>query len=244
MNNILRLDQGDVQQLMGRLCCGQVMANRELIYLARDGREVSVLFNAAPMEDQDLVVHGIVCVAVDMTERNRTLEELRQSQARLEQLSITDELTGLFNRRGFLTMAEKQLQVANRSKDVLFLLFMDVDGLKEVNDTLGHQVGDTLIADAADLLRTTFRDADIVARMGGDEFAVLLVNSGDEDVIRRRLKDRLATFNQEMQRPYDISISYGMAAYDPAAPCRLDDLLSRADSLMYEQKILKKQRTP
>ena len=156
----------------------------------------------------------------------------------LKAISMTDTLTGLYNRRGFMTLAEQQLKQAERSKNGFLLLFADLDHLKEINDNLGHKIGDEAIAEAADLFREVFRKMDIIARMGGDEFAVLAPDAPREYsyIVERRLHDQLAVHNSRAKRDYVISLSAGMVYCDPGRPCSLDELLSRADSLMYEQK--------
>ena len=159
----------------------------------------------------------------------------------IQTLAITDQLTGLYNRRGLLTLAEQQLKIAERTKESLLLLFADLDGLKEINDKLGHKAGDEAIVETANIFREVFRKMDIIARIGGDEFAVLATEASLEyaDLIRKRLHDQLASHNARAGRVFNLSISVGMAYYDPENPCSLDQLITRADSLMYEQKTRK-----
>jgi diguanylate cyclase (GGDEF)-like protein len=158
-------------------------------------------------------------------------------QAELLNMAFLDDLTGLYNRRGFLMLAEQQLKLARRSGHGAFLFFLDLDGLKQINDSLGHQTGDFALMEAADLLRVTFRDSDILARFGGDEFAVLVLEAGDrsEEIIMRRLEE-----NQQMQcgkqRGYRLSLSLGCARFDPQHPFSIGVLMVRADEAMYEQK--------
>lgn len=241
LTDILLKDQDKKEKFMAHLCSGEGIVNKELVYLGHGDRAIPVLFSAASLDNPNHITDGVVCVAIDMTERNLVLEELRESQVQLEQLSISDELTGLLNRRGFMTMAARQLLVADRVKADIILLYLDVDGLKQINDTLGHQEGDALICDTADLLRCTFRGTDIISRLGGDEFAVLLLNTGETDLIKHRFADKIRAMNEESDRPYQLSISCGMVVYDLNSPCSLDEFLSRADTLMYEQKMGKKQ---
>lgn len=175
------------------------------------------------------IVQGIMR---DVTERERTARELRD-------LSLTDELTGLHNRRGFIVLAEQQLKTAaRRGRQPLLLLYADVDGLKEVNDTCGHTAGDDLIREAAAVLSRCFRDMDIVARMGGDEFAVLQIDATPEaaGTIVTRVRDAVAASNANSAHAWEVSLSLGVAAFDPAAPCTLDHLLHTADQRMYAAK--------
>ena len=171
----------------------------------------------------------------DVTERKRMEERLRT-------ISIIDELTGLYNRRGFLTLAQQQLNLSERTGEVMELFFMDLDGLKPINDALGHQEGDHAIMEAADVLRVTFRRSDIIGRMGGDEFAVFAINAGDRNKERlvARLHDTLDRFNRASRRKYTLSLSVGAVQYDPEHPISLDKLITGADALMYQEKRGKK----
>ncbi len=164
-------------------------------------------------------------------ERHRLLAELRS-------MSFVDELTGLHNRRGFFTLAQQQLKVADRAKKGLMLIFADLDHMKGINDTWGHQFGDQALKDVADIIRATFRVADITARLGGDEFVVLAVSadSNSEAVILGRLQQNIQSFNERGVRPFTLSVSTGVVYYDTKQPGSLQDLLTQADTLMYEQK--------
>src|SRR6266566_9717599 len=130
-------------------------------------------------------------------------------------LALVDDLTGLYNRRGFLTLATRDLRPAHRSNETLLVAFADLDDLKGVNDAAGHAVGDRALRDTAALLRHTFRDSDLVARIGGDEYAVLVRHAGPESagVLAERLKRQLRDFNRRAGRPYQLSISLGFAAH-------------------------------
>ncbi|MCK9365527.1 MAG: diguanylate cyclase [Syntrophales bacterium] len=153
-------------------------------------------------------------------------------------LSITDPLTGLHNRRGFLSLAEQQLKLSDRNKRGVQLYFADLDGLKRINDTLGHEEGDKALMEAATVFKETFRTSDIVARLGGDEFAALAVDITEEnsDIFTARLQFLIDIRNLQESRRYRLSISVGCAYHDPGHPCSLDDLVASADQLMYEQK--------
>jgi diguanylate cyclase (GGDEF)-like protein len=124
------------------------------------------------------------------------------------------------------------------------LLFIDIDGLKPINDTWGHEEGDRALVSAATILKQTFRESDIMARIGGDEFAVLAVDAAETPgIVVKRLAGQIALHNALPDRRYEIFMSIGTAVYDPQAPCSLDDLISRADTLMYEQKKMKSVHT-
>lgn len=164
-------------------------------------------------------------------ERHRLLSALRS-------LSLIDDLTGLYNRRGFADLGEQYLKLARRTTRGVTLVFLDLDRFKTINDSLGHHVGDRALMKVADILRATFRRSDIVARLGGDEFAVLALEASGEsaELLLDRLRDRFRDFNQSGREPYQLSVSIGMARHDGDLRIRLEDLLSEADNAMYEEK--------
>jgi diguanylate cyclase (GGDEF)-like protein/PAS domain S-box-containing protein len=168
----------------------------------------------------------------------RDISERKRAEALVRLLSLTDDLTGLYNRRGFLTLAEQELKLAARTKRRMYLLFVDLDGMKWINDTLGHQEGDRAIRDAAALLKHTYRESDIIARIGGDEFAVLVheARKEDERALTSRLERNLAAHNGKENQLFNLSLSIGVVSCDAADPCSLEVLLDRADRLMYEEK--------
>jgi diguanylate cyclase (GGDEF)-like protein len=168
-------------------------------------------------------------------ERHRLIQELKS-------LAITDELTGLYNRRGFLVLARKQLEMAARVNKLLWLIYLDIDNMKWVNDNLGHKEGDKALIDMADILKQTFRESDIIARVGGDEFATVALNEFDTDShkIVARIQENTAHFNANGGRAYQLSVSTGLVACDSVPDCNINELLSIADKLMYEEKKSKK----
>lgn len=155
----------------------------------------------------------------------------------LRSLALTDDLTSLYNRRAFYALANQQLKVARRKGNGLLLFFADVDHLKNINDTFGHLEGDLALVRAADALEQTFRDSDILARLSGDEFAVLALeaSSQDQDAILRRMKRQIQQVGAEETR-YQLSLSVGMVRFDPKQDASLGDLLSKADRAMYQEK--------
>jgi len=165
------------------------------------------------------------------------IEHARKHE-RLYDISLHDELTGLYNRRGFFALSEHLLKTAKRQQKGLFLLYGDLDGLKGINDILGHQKGDWALIDIANILKETFRDSDIIARLGGDEFAVIPIETkGDNSgIVLDRLKKAIESDNAKNKRAYELSFSIGTAYFDPCSPCTVDELLSQADKSMYEQK--------
>jgi len=164
-------------------------------------------------------------------------------QAELGSLALSDELTGVYNRRGFLALAERQLKLGRRSGRAILVFFADVDGLKQINDKFGHKEGDLALVHAAQVLEKTFRDSDIVARFGGDEFAVLAleVSGHSESTIRARLEQNLHELNAQQSR-YTLSISLGAMRFDPRSPkspASIEQLMIQADEAMYEEKRLR-----
>jgi diguanylate cyclase (GGDEF)-like protein/PAS domain S-box-containing protein len=166
-----------------------------------------------------------------------------QNEEKLRTLSLVDELTGLYNRRGFLTLAEQELKMANRLKRGMFLLFTDLDDLKGINDQYGHLEGDRALLAVATVIKETFRDPDIIARIGGDEFVVLAIEGTSEssdDHLRIRLNRNLGLFNAQSEKPYSLSLSMGVVRYDPDQPPSVEGLIAEADKRMYEEKGWKK----
>lgn len=176
---------------------------------------------------------------------NRDISKRKRLEEKLSNLSFRDELTDLYNRRGFLTLAEQQLKMANRLKRGISLVFADLDGMKKINDTLGHKEGDSALIDTSNILKKTFRESDIIARIGGDEFAVLAVETHDVsiEVFIARLKSNLEAHNVEELHHYKLSLSIGFSCYDPDNPCSIEKLLALADTNMYEQKRKKQKDT-
>jgi diguanylate cyclase (GGDEF)-like protein len=164
--------------------------------------------------------------------------EHARTHERLHDISLHDELTGLYNRRGFFTLAEHILKTAQRQQKGLFMLYCDLDGLKGINDASGHQKGDWALIDVSNILKETFRGSDIIARIGGDEFVVMPIEAiGDNlQVVINRLQKAVEMDNANSTGEYTLSISTGIAYFDPWSPCTIDELLSQADKSMYEQK--------
>jgi diguanylate cyclase (GGDEF)-like protein len=155
----------------------------------------------------------------------------------IRKMALQDQLTEIYNRRGFIAIAEQQLKAANRTNKKLLLFFIDLDDMKLTNDNWGHKEGDRLLVDAADILKQTFRESDIIARIGGDEFAVLALDASEPaEKVLLRLEEQINYHNVLPNHHYTISLSVGAVIYDPEIPCSLDELMSKADRLMYEQK--------
>ena len=168
-------------------------------------------------------------------ERNRLLREVKH-------LSLKDELTGFYNRRGFFTVGEQQLKIAERMEKSLLVLYVDVDGLKQCNDTFGHNKGDALLRRVARVLNRTFRESDVIGRLGGDEFAVLSLDASKEssEAVLARLQRNLHLENQVVDEPCRVSVSIGVSMSVPLQGTWLGDLVKQADEKMYTQKRRKK----
>lgn len=167
--------------------------------------------------------------AAELAQRDEVTSEMRM-------LSLTDVLTGLYNRRGFFLQAERLFKVARRKRAKGAVIFADVDGLKRVNDDLGHDAGDALIRDAGMVFRQSFRQADVVARLGGDEFVAYTLDDEQPAMILERIRARVHAFNLQAQRPYVLSMSAGLVQCDPCGSQSLSEYVLLADEQMYVQK--------
>ncbi|MCC2668978.1 MAG: diguanylate cyclase [Armatimonadetes bacterium] len=204
----------------------------------------AIALNAVREGAQDYLFKGQVdplqltrCIQYAIA-RHEVLVELRNQV-------LKDELTDLYNRRGFLMLAEHSAQMARRLGRSAQLVFLDLDGLKQINDTYGHTEGDSALVEFAEILRQTFRNSDIAARLGGDEFAVLMVVDGvsADGMPTMRLQHGLDYANATRQRPYRLSASMGVITFDPERT--LEAQLAEADAVMYAQKRAQKRtRTP
>jgi diguanylate cyclase (GGDEF)-like protein/PAS domain S-box-containing protein len=197
----------------------------------KNGEPIELETSIRIVEDEQGNFLGVEGILRDVTERLQMEEQLRT-------LSARDELTGLYNRRGLFTLAEHLFEMANRAKRGLFILYGDVDNLKMINDTFGHKEGDNALISIATVFKETYRHSDIIARIGGDEFVVVMAGfAGDNaGVIAARLDRSLEMYNSGKDCGYNLSVSTGIAYYDPATPCSVEELLLQADKLMYEEK--------
>ena len=159
--------------------------------------------------------------------------------SKLEKHAMEDKLTGLYNRRGFLTLSEQQLKHSQRTGRNILLAYADLDKLKAINDTpCGHDCGDQALIGASMILKKTFRSSDIIARIGGDEFAILNLETFEESIetIKKRFYKVQADYNQNSRHDFQVSLSIGFASYNPDTPISLDELLKQADEMMYIDK--------
>jgi diguanylate cyclase (GGDEF)-like protein len=164
-----------------------------------------------------------------------------QLESAIREMSLRDELTNLYNRRGFYLLAEQALRLAQRAGESFFVLFIDVDGLKKINDELGHEVGSELLRSMAGLIEHTFRETDVIGRIGGDEFVIAgRVDAQSVDSPVRRLEEATALENSMPGRPFSLNFSFGYVLADETESASLEQLLQRADGIMYEAKRTKK----
>lgn len=207
-----------------------------LPYLTRGTEELLIkLWSFAPQNVAALTASSmsalLFLLVVLMARKINALER------ELRDMSLSDELTGIHNRRGFYMLGEQVMRNALRDARSVTVLFLDVDGLKEVNDTLGHDVGSQLLLDVATLLRANFRSSEVIGRLGGDEFAVIAPMGHDELMpALRRLDNATEAANATGNKPYQISFSKGSATTKPKADESVTNLVDLADAAMYEDK--------
>jgi diguanylate cyclase (GGDEF)-like protein len=213
------------EELLSALLIG----DNELGHILQQVDEISHSLKSDAPESQKLS-HALQ-LTVSCAVRQTLLER------ELRSLALIDDLTGLYNRRGFFASATHQLRLACRNTQESLLFFCDVDNLKKINDSYGHGEGDVALVRAADILERTFRDSDILARLGGDEFAVLALEASSQyqGVILDRLKTNLEKSSASESR-YQLSLSVGVGRFDPMCPVSLRELMAKADQAMYKQK--------
>jgi diguanylate cyclase (GGDEF)-like protein/PAS domain S-box-containing protein len=211
----------------------------------QNGREAWVSTTKVPLRDRGGRIVGLFGISRDVTDRKLGELKLAEQAAQLAEqthaladLALLDELTGLKNRRGLPAVGEQALYDARRAGTPVALLFIDIDGLKQINDTFGHAAGDDALRTMATLIRASTRESDIAARIGGDEFCVLLLDNANEAV--ERVRERIVAGSEAAgsghSLPFRLSATVGAAEVDARTPGSLDDLLGRADGLMYEDK--------
>jgi diguanylate cyclase (GGDEF)-like protein len=166
----------------------------------------------------------------------------RKRETVLREVAVSDELTGLYNRRGWFTVANHEIERARRGQERRGLLFIDVDGLKQVNDGLGHREGDRAIMAAADVLRGCSRSSDVLGRLGGDEFVLLFGDGDSSAVVRQRVLDALEAYNAGSGAGFELRLSIGAEVWYPDTACSLDELVRRADGHMYADKTARPDR--
>jgi diguanylate cyclase (GGDEF)-like protein len=177
-------------------------------------------------------------LAERVCELEAAIVERQRAEEALRNLTLTDDLTGLHNHRGFFTIAEHHLKIARRSNQSSLLIYADLDGLKQINDTYGHNEGSQAITKAAGILRRTFRDSDLIARLGGDEFVILVADASMSNIesITRRLCENFRINNEQGNHRYKLSLSLGTVCIDVHTNSTIEELIAAADEAMYEHK--------
>lgn len=189
-------------------------------------------------------VQYLITNALMKSNRNLEKEVARRRQAEdgLKILASTDEMTGMANRRNGLLFLEKQLQLSRREGSALSVCYVDINGLKEVNDAYGHKEGDELIRIAGGLMKEPLRESDMLCRLGGDEFLLVFPRCSLKRAVEvwERVEQNLKAFNEDGKKPYIVGLSHGFAEFGPTGENSVDELISIADREMYR----KKQRSP
>ncbi len=231
---ILTEEREHAHEDLGRVMSTGKLHNAEYRLLRKDGTVFWAEISASLIPESKGRASGILVTVRDISKRKSMEENLRN-------LSVTDELTGLYNRRGFSIAAEQELKHAHRTGNGAVLIFLDMDRLKIINDSFGHAEGDEALKAAAAALHTTFRESDILGRWGGDEFTVLALDvpEGSISVLQRRFEDTLARRNCAEGTPYPITFSSGTSRYDAESPLGLHEMILIADSDMYGSKLKK-----
>jgi len=204
--------------------------NYETIRKKKDGTLFPVSISGS-----DIIIDGqlkgVIGTYIDITERKK-LEE------KLQKLAHFDILTGSYRRGYSLNLLEQQIKTANRKKTFVTLFYLDIDRFKYINDTFGHNEGDKVLKETAKLFKSTLREVDIICRIGGDEFLLILPDTFPEKAprIRERINKNLEELNQSLNKPYKISFSIGLSVYDPFNPQPVEKLIHLADQAMYKDK--------
>lgn len=214
-----------------------------------DGEAIGTLctIDRVPRELSDIQKNALRVLSkqvITELELRVKVAELEVMQEKLRNLSLQDDLTDLYNRRGFYSHVEQSLKLANRTKVSSAVVFVDLDGLKEINDTFGHDHGSQMIIETAGIMRKTFRESDIIARLGGDELAVFMIDITPENTKKTvdRLQARIDDFNRNSGHPYKLSVSTGAAYSSPDNKLTIFEMIKKADEAMYEEKRNKKNR--
>jgi diguanylate cyclase (GGDEF)-like protein len=207
------------------------------IVVLTDVDDPGVAVSAVQGGAQDFLVRGAVEIRL-LTRAVRYAIERHRLLSALRSLSLIDDLTGLYNRRGFMELGTQFLKLSRRSGRGASLLYLDLDRFKDINDAHGHHVGDAALVQLAEILRAAFRRSDLIARMGGDEFAVLAPAGVGEpaELLGGRVRQGIQAFNLSHADRYRLRASIGVARSDNEDRSSLTDLLARADAAMYEEK--------
>jgi diguanylate cyclase (GGDEF)-like protein/PAS domain S-box-containing protein len=229
--SVVLSDEPATLGLIDRIIEERAVQNIEILLRTKPGERIPAVFSGSMIEDRKGMILGIVGVSRDISDRKRLEEELRA-------LSLIDELTGLYNRRGFLTLARHQQKISARTGKEMLLIYADLDGLKMINDAHGHDAGDAALVETAKIFKESFRSSDITARLGGDEFVALMLEASAPcfEQLKARLEEKLRLRLAGSAFSYKLSLSVGMVCCDPKSPDSIEELLAKADQAMYARK--------
>lgn len=230
----LYLNPEDRKKFNEKMLKDGFVKNEELLLKTKDGASFIGSVSAVAVKDKQGEVQYYDGIIEDITERKRAEEELKR-------LATIDTLTEVLNRGSGLLFFNMQLKLSKRNNSKLSICYLDVDDLKTINDTYGHQEGDEALKLVSGFLKETIREGDIACRLGGDEFLLILPQCPIDQalVVWKRMADKVADFNTSKKKPYIISLSHGIAECDPSEEKSVDQLLSIADREMYKTKHLK-----
>jgi len=230
----LYLNPEDRKKFNEKMLKDGFVKNEELLLKTKDGASFIGSVSAVAVKDKQGEIQYYDGIIEDITERKRAEEELKG-------LATIDTLTEVLNRGSGLLFFNKQLKLSKRNNSKLSICYLDVNGLKTINDTYGHQEGDETLKLVSGFLKETIREGDIACRLGGDEFLLILPQCPIDQalVVWKRMADKVADFNTSKKKPYIISLSHGIAECDPSEEKSVDQLLAIADREMYKTKHLK-----
>jgi diguanylate cyclase (GGDEF)-like protein len=242
---LLYLADGDVDIVLLDLSLPDTDGLETILTLREHNQDVPVVILTSH-DDEALAVEALQSGAQDYLVKGQINREMlvRSLRYALERhrlmcnLSFMDDLTGLYNRRGFMAVADQHLKLSRRTRRECLLLYADMDGLKQINDTYGHQEGSNALKKVADVLRAVFRDSDIISRLGGDEYTILMLDAsaGSGSVVAKRLQEHLDRHNAGTGLLYELSLSLGMVRVEPEVSHSLEELIAASDKEMYENK--------
>jgi len=219
------------------LLTGKTLVNSE-DYTSGTGEKVFITTKKSKYIDAEGNAY-IVGVSRDITSQRKMEKKLKKTLEQMEEISLTDDLTRLYNRRGFISLAEVQMRLSDRHGVPLNLVFADLNNMKHINDQYGHLEGDCALKACAQILKQSFRKSDILGRLGGDEFVVLAISAAAENAqtLNMHILENLKKYNLSNNKPYSLSMAIGIVPYRPGADLSIYDLLQKADQAMYQEKV-------
>ena len=219
------------KKLIDKICESSKTIKKEDVKLISFGKETPIDLTLSPIKSKENKLLGIVMVISDITLKKKHEEKLKK-------LAITDRLTNIMNRRMGLEYLDKQIARVKRENIPITICFIDVNGLKNINDNYGHNEGDNLLRIVAKILAGNIRDTDAVARLGGDEFLLIFSDSNKDDTsyVWKRIEEKIKKWNNNSNKPYEISLSHGFAKKSKGDGQNSDELIERADKKMYKDK--------